>query len=364
MGLRQRVMKSGRFLIVQLVLPALVTALFVTSCKDERSQASVTVARPPRITPDYAGIVIPPNIAPLNFRIDEPGDRYIARIHSASGDPIEIVGRTGEILIPPARWKSLLSANAGQELHVDVYVRTATGTWSQYETLTNTIAPEAIDSHLVYRFMMPSSYFPKPMRICQRNLESFEEQVLLDTQSFGNGCANCHAFVNNRPDQMLLGIRSTSFPSATVYVHDGRIEKIGAKFGYTAWHPSGKLAAYSINDVRQFFHTAQAEIHDVIDLDSLIVYYDVARNETKTAPALSDKNRLETYPAWSPDGKYLYFCSASLLWKDSETVPPKRYQEVQYDLMRIGYDVESTIGKVRAVKELDEYLGNRLREGR
>ena len=32
--------------------------------------------------------------------------------------------------------------------------------------------------------------------------------------------------------------------------------------------------------------------------------------------------------------------------------------------VRIGYDVESTIGKVRAVKELDEYLGNRLREGR
>jgi len=341
MGLGQRSMKSGRFLIVQLVLPALVTALFVASCKDERPQASVTVARPPRITPDYAGIVIPPNIAPLNFTIDEPGDRYIARIHSAAGDPIEIVGRTGEILIPPAQWKSLLSANAGQELRVDVFVRTGAGQWSQYETITNTIAPEAIDSHLVYRFMMPSSYFPKPMRICQRNLESFEEQVLLDTQSFGNGCANCHAFVNNRPDRMLLGIRSTSFPSATVYVHDGRLEKIGAKFGYTAWHPSGKLAAYSINDVRQFFHTAGAEIHDVIDLDSLIVYHDVAKNQTRTAPALSDKNRLETYPAWSPDGKYLYFCSAPLLWKDSETMPPKRYQQVQYDLMRIGYDVET-----------------------
>ena len=121
-----------------------------------------------------------------------------------------------------------------------MYVRTGGGKWSQYETITNTIAPEAIDSHLVYRFMMPSSYFPKQMRICQRNLESFEEQTLLDTESFGKGCANCHSFVGNRPDRMLLGIRSTSFPSATVYVHDGRIEKIGAKFGYTAWHPSGK----------------------------------------------------------------------------------------------------------------------------
>ena len=334
-------MKSGRFPAAPLVLLAIVMAWFVGSCRDEKPQAPVAVARQPRITPDYAGLVIPPNIAPLNFMIDEPGDRYLARIHSAAGDPIEIIGRKGEILIPPARWQSLLSANAGKELHVDVYVRTAQGQWNQYETITNTIAPETIDSHLVYRFMMPSSYFPKPMRICQRNLESFEEQILLDTRSFGNGCANCHSFVGNRPDPMLLGIRSTAFPSATMYVHEGRIEKIGAKFGYTAWHPSGKVAAYSINDVRQFFHTTRAEIHDVIDLDSLIVYHDVAKNQTRTAPALSDKKRLETYPAWSPDGKYLYFCSAPLLWSVSETVPPKRYKDVQYDLMRIGYDVET-----------------------
>ena len=85
MGLGQRAMKSGRFLIVRLVLPALVTALFVVSCKDEKPQTPVAVARQPRITPDYAGIVIPPNIAPLNFTIDEPGDRYIARIHSTVG---------------------------------------------------------------------------------------------------------------------------------------------------------------------------------------------------------------------------------------------------------------------------------------
>jgi hypothetical protein len=299
------------------------------------------VARPPRITPDYAGVVLPPNIAPLNFTIEEPGERYVARIHATSGEPIEVAGRTGVMIIPQERWRNLLGLNAGKELHIDVCVRTEDGQWSRYEPLTNRIAEEAIDSHLVYRFMTPSSYFPKQMQICQRNLESFEEQILLDTQSFGDGCANCHTFAGNSPDKMLLGIRSTSFPSATTYAHDGVVEKIGAKFGYTAWHPSGKLATYSINDVRQFFHTARAEIHDVVDLDSIIVYHDVAKNQTKTAPALSDKTRLETYPAWSPDGKFLYFCSAPLVWGSSETVPPRRYQEVKYDLMRIGYDIET-----------------------
>lgn len=323
------------------ILLALAAALLTGSCKDESPESPVAVARLPRITPAYAGIVIPPNIAPLNFAIDEPGERYAARIHSASGEPIELAAQTGEIIIPQKQWKNLLAANAGNDLFVDVYVKTQDGRWNQFQTIRNTIAEEPIDSHLVYRFMTPSSYFPKRMQICQRNLESFDEEILLDTESFGNGCANCHSFVNNDPDKMLLGIRSTSFASATAYVRDGRVEKIGAKLGYTAWHPSGRIVTYSINDVRQFFHTAQEEIHDVVDLDSLIVYYDVEKNETRTAPGLSDKKRLETYPAWTPDGTYLYFCSAPLLWEDMDTVPPKRYDEVRYDLMRIPYDVET-----------------------
>ncbi len=334
-------MKLHGLLTTSLVLSTLVMVLLVGSCDNEGLESPVAVARSPRITPDYVGIVVPPNIAPLNFTIDEPGERYAVKIYSASGEPIEVAARTGEIVIPEKRWKDLLDANAGKELSVDVYVKTEGSQWNRYETITNTIAEETIDSHLVYRFMTPSSYFPKPMQIRQRNLETFDEKVLLDTRSYGNGCANCHSFVGNRPDQMLIGIRSTTFPSATVYAHDGGVEKIGAKFGYTAWHPSGRIVAYSINDVRQFFHTAQKEIHDVVDLDSLIVYHDIEKNETRTTPALSDKARLETYPAWTPDGKYLYFCSAPLLWTDMETVPPRRYDEVQYDLMRIGYDVET-----------------------
>jgi len=348
-------MRLDRLLTIRLASFAILTVLVAVGCKDERPESPVSAARPPRITPDYAGLVIPPNIAPLNFKIDEPGLRYVVRIRSALGPAIEIFSKTGEIVIPPAAWKGLLNANVGRELHLDIYVKAEDGAWHQYETLTNTVASEAIDPYLVYRFMMPSSYFPKRMQICQRNLETFKEETLLDTQSFGNGCANCHSFVNNSPAQMLLGIRSTSFASATTYIEGDSIHKIGAKFGYTCWHPSGKLAAYSINDVRQFFHTAREEIHDVVDLDSLIVYYDVERRQIKTTPALSDKKRLETYPAWTPDGKHLYFCSAPLLWTDMDTVPPKGYERVKYDLMRASYDIETdTWGPAQTVLSATE----------
>jgi hypothetical protein len=95
-----------------------------------------------------------------------------------------------------------------------------------------------------------------------------------------------------------------------------------------------------MNKVRQFFHETTDEIRDVVDLDSAICYYVVDGQQVKTAPGLSEKNRLETYPTWSPDGRYLYYCSAPILWTDREKVPPERYDEVKYDLMRIGYDVE------------------------
>jgi Tol biopolymer transport system component len=60
----------------------------------------------------------------------------------------------------------------------------------------------------------------------------------------------------------------------------------------------------------------------------------------KTSPKISRKDRLETFPAWSPDGCYLYFSSAPMLWSDQNQIPPDRYNEVGYDLMRVSYDIE------------------------
>jgi dipeptidyl aminopeptidase/acylaminoacyl peptidase len=97
---------------------------------------------------------------------------------------------------------------------------------------------------------------------------------------------------------------------------------------------------YSFNKVRQFFHSAASEVRDVVDLDSALFYYLVDSKTVKTSSEVSKKDRLETYPAWSPDGRYLYFCSAPMLWSDRDEVPPVHYDQVKYDLMRISYDLE------------------------
>ncbi len=38
---------------------------------------------------------------------------------------------------------------------------------------------------------------------------------------------------------------------------------------------------------------------------------------------------LETWPDWSPDGRYLYFCSSPVLWTDFNKVPPDNYEKVK-----------------------------------
>jgi len=224
------------------------------------------------------------------------------------------------------------------------------GGWSRYETISNTIAAEDIDSYLVYRHIRPASYYPNNMGVYQRDLASYAKSAVLGDEPLGEGCLNCHTFVKNGPDNMLLGFRSLDYGSGTLLTSGAVVEKLGAKMGYTAWHPSGRVAAYSINRVYQFFHTSGPELHDVIDLDSSMVYYLVDAQKVKKVPGACEKGQLETYPAWSPDGRYLYYCSAPMLWTDREEVPPKYYDKVKYNLKRIRYNVASdTWGKPETV---------------
>jgi len=164
---------------------------------------------------------------------------------------------------------------------------------------------------------------------------------VLDGKPLGNACVNCHSFSGNDPQRMLIGIRTDSLGNATLLADGGRVTKLGTPFGYTAWHPRARIAAYSANKVRQFFHTAGPEIRDVVDLESELAYLRVDTHESKRVPGASDAQHLATYPAWSPDGRWLYYCRAPMLWTDRNAVPPERYPEVKYDLMRIAYDVET-----------------------
>lgn len=123
--------------------------------------------------------------------------------------------------------------------------------------------------------------------IYQRNLQNYDESLILGGKSYGYGCANCHTFLNNSPDNMIIHTRS-KYGVSMLRVKDGEISCVDSRtpfdnspIAYSSWHPSGRLIAFSVNKVRQFFHSKRNEVRDVLDLDSSLGIYSVDSNTIK-----------------------------------------------------------------------------------
>ncbi len=295
-------------------------------------QNPVTKARPPRLSPDYTGIVIPPNIAPLNFKVEEPGVCYRVEIRSARGEPILMTSGKPSIELPLKRWQELLRANAGQPLYCEVAVQEPQGGWSRFETVTNLVAREEVDGYLAYRLLKPLYNAYVNLGIYQRELRNFEQRPILQNQKFGGDCLNCHSFLNQRPETFALHIRTTGKVHPMLLVTSNEVARVDKTMGYLSWHPSGRLLAFSANKLSMFFHTV-GEVRDVFDASSNLGIYRVDSNTVVTPAPIALTNRNETWPAWSPDGRHLYYCSA-------RPMRVERFRQVRYDLMRISYDLE------------------------
>ena len=317
-----------------------------------------------RISPDYRDCVAPPNIAPLNFVIQEEGSRFCVRIHAPKGDEIVVSSRSGKIVIPIKRWRDLLDLNRGSDVSFDIYARDGQGLWQRFETIRNHVAHEPADPYIVYRLLAgPNHSFRPDMGIQERHIESFDERWLVP---YGKDrCVNCHTFTNNDPQSMILHLRGDKDEgNAMILARDGQVTKINtvtpfnpAPAAFTAWHPSGKVAAFSMNKPR-LLHLTAGESRTTIDLTSDLGLYVIETNTVLSTRAISRPDRRETYPAWSPDGRYLYFVSGKKPWS-AKTEGPETiatFRQIKYDLMRIGYDIEThRWGEVETVLSGDEF---------
>jgi Tol biopolymer transport system component len=351
--MRDRFKKTGMGLLllaIWAVIGGVLWALWIRPPGIEVLQQPLALHERAWLHPDYNGVTLPPNIAPLNVRILNPGQAYVLKVHAAQGPPIVVSNRDGTMRLPVKPWRRLLAENRGGQLHYEIAVHRADGAWRRLPTVTNTIAEQNIDSHVAYRLVKAQFSFFRDLGVYQRDLESFKESLILHGRSYRDGCVNCHTFHQHNPNRMLLSIRSQPYGTCCLHVENGRISKIGTKFGHTTWHPNGKMAAYSIYDVRLFLHTARSPAQDVLEFDSLLATYRLGQSSAQTTPALRDPERLETHPTWDPNGDYLYYASAPKLWADKKEFPPARYAEVRYDIERIPYDAATdTWGEIETV---------------
>lgn len=296
------------------------------------------VVSPPALFPDYTSVTIPPNIAPLNFKIEEKGEKYMVSIYSEKGHQITIKQSSPIIQIPIKQWHNLLKKNIGDYLHFDIFVKNEK--WSKFQTIANFIAPDSIDNTLVYRMIGVITTDADKQGIYQRNLTNFDQKVIFEnTLTPKRSCINCHSFNLNDPGKMTLHFRK-AYPGTLLYDH-GKFTKYNTKTpytmspgAYTAWHPSGEFIAFTTNRLFEFMTSRFDKTVDVYDQASDIILFNPTTNTISTSPKLSSGSR-ENLPNWSPDGKWLYFISAPKAAKDNSNLV-----SAKYDLLRIPFDKE------------------------
>ncbi|HOB85403.1 MAG TPA: hypothetical protein PKM76_13265 [Bacteroidales bacterium] len=324
-----------RSLVYQIFLTILV--ILATGCGSNPGSDVKQTGNLPVIQPDYSGITIPENIAPLNFKIREKGSVYLVKISSGNNPGIRIRSKDGVITIPQRKWKELLQSAKDKELNIDVFIKDEEEGWKKYETIKNYISSESIDPYLTYRLIHPGYERWNEISIQQRSIQDFKNWPVIENSVADRNCVNCHSYNNGKSDDFLFHMRGSL--GGTYFYSGGELRKTNLKTPemsngsvYPRWHPSGKFVAFSSNKIVQQFHTADNNKIEVSDLESSIVLYDIDKNEIIPVE-LPDKDKfMDTYPEWSPDGKMMYFCRAPRLAEDYD------YRQTRYDLYRIAFD--------------------------
>lgn len=297
----------------------------------------------PEILPDYKNVVIPCNIAPLNFSV-EGAEKCVARFFTGK-QALGMVKGNGTIDIPIEKWRKMLDVAKGGVLRVHVFARLANQPeWVEYRPFEMRVMEDSIDPYIAYRLIAPGYELWGNMGIYQRNLETFEEKPVIENRLLNKGCVNCHSFHNYSPDKFMFHVRKEG--GGTIIVEDGKIEKVNMETPQTSgpgvypmWHPSGKYIAFSLNSTRQAFHAYQQKKIEVYDLESDLILYDVPNRKVIVDKRFNEKKNWETFPAWSPDGKWLYFCQA-----EAKNMPFD-YKDLKYGIFRVAFDPQTgTLG--------------------
>jgi len=302
------------------------------------------------IFPDYDGITIPPDIAPLNFTVKEDGTSFIAILEGKKGGSIQLQSRNKEFRIPAGKWKKLLMSNRGSQLTIRI-LRIDENQWSEFLPIINQIAPEPINSYLAYRLIPPGYQTWSEMGLFQRDLSSFKETPIIRNQQLNNNCVNCHSFCNWDSENMMFHIRGSM--GGTMLKLGKEIEKVNTKTEetlsagvYPSWHPSGNYVAFSTNKIEQYFHADPRKTIEVYDRNSDLIVYNTKDYTISHVPGTRGNQYMETFPCWSPDGKFLYFSRTDA---DSETP----FDSIRYDIYRIEFNLQNgNFGETEAVLEV------------
>ena len=317
--------------------------LALAACTPGGWRDAAPSAEAPVLYPDYTDIVVPCNIAPMNFNVLNSADACVAVL---SGPDREMVLRGPEIRIPEKAWRRMTASARGGAIRGTVYVRRS-GQWIRLPDFQMEVSADEIDPYVTYRLIEPgySSYGSLVLR--QRDLTSFRERDLYNNQLISGRveqqCINCHSFQNYRAENFQFHAREAA--GGTVVVTGEQGKKVAFKTGdlisnavYPSWHPTEPLIAYSVNKTAQNFFRSDRQKIEVYDSASDLILYDVQQDQVSYI--VHDSLAYETFPYWSADGKTLYYASSYLPdWgADASTNPYQLTDRIRYNIFSVDFN--------------------------
>ena len=289
----------------------------------------------PAIYPDYIGVTVPVDIAPLNFNAaDEHAEAVYVVAKGSKGGELHADGEWADFDVDD--WHQLTAQNRGGKIAVTVCVK-KDGQWRQYKDFDIFVSDAPLDDWgLTYRRIKPGYEVGGDIGIYQRNLHNFEEHAILTETVVPGRCFNCHTANRTNPNRLTIQMRGEG--GGTMIQKDGhqtwvetKTDSTKAAGSYSYWHPEGDYLAMAVNSVHQSFFTGTGQRIEVYHQFSNVEVLDTRTNELILSPLLQTDD-LEIFPAFSHDGKWLYYSSSK------PCRVPAEYEKVKCSLCRIAFD--------------------------
>lgn len=296
----------------------------------------------PEIFPLYNDVTIPSNIAPLNFEQTTEEGNIFTIIEGEKMGRIDVTGH-GEIDIPKDEWEKLLCSNKGASIKFTIFTENTHG-WTRHKSFNVKISNYDIDYGVTFREVIPGYTIYTDMMLTQHNLKTSNEKTIFSTTYlFADNCVNCHTSNRGNPNQSLFHVRSSQIEGGTLIKNGTGSAKLynmksgikNGNFVYPYWHPEGRYIAFSQNGTMQTFPFDMNHRIEVFDTYGMVVVYDTKENKDLRSPLLNDTTYMCNCPAFSADGKKLFFCLSKTTVSDKNV---EDISKIRYNLCSIDFD--------------------------
>ena len=297
----------------KIIYTLIIVWMGMTACTPSVENPTM-VNRKPCIYPDYIGVTIPADIAPMNFNIKgDTVDVVDVVAKGSKGGELHVSGEWADFDVED--WHQLTEQNVGGSISFTVSTR-KDGKWKQYQDFQMMVSTYRLDDYgLTYRRIAPGYEVGGNIGIYQRDIHTFDETAIMTETALPGRCFNCHTA--NRTDARQLTCQIRGEGGGTLIMKDGKQQWIDTKTdstkaagSYAYWHPEGNYVAYAANAVHQCFFVGTYKPIEVYHDFSNIVVLDTRNNQLVTDQKLMTPDWLEIFPAFSADGNTLYYSTS------------------------------------------------------